>query len=200
MTTQQEKLKSLIIKLCNQQERRTFSRQELLTDEVYSSVGIDAERPDQMISRLLQELRDKNFLSFGDRGHYTLKSPDFLDKEKEDLKNIIITPEENLNKREYISETYIRSTKLVRAAKKQFGGNCLLPNCKNTFLTPGGQRYIEVHHIIPLFKGGEDALWNLSVLCAHHHKMAHFAEEKTVNKLQKDLLAINRERLPNLPT
>jgi len=49
-------------------------------------------------------------------------------------------------------------------------------------------KYIEVHHIIPLHAGGVDGIWNLSVVCAHHHKMAHFANIKTRKDIESVLL------------
>ena len=57
----------------------------------------------------------------------------------------------------------------------------------NTFLKEDGSRYIEVHHIVPLHCGGEDGIWNLSVLCAHHHRMAHFAGLRERKQIEIDL-------------
>ncbi|MSP28757.1 MAG: HNH endonuclease [Methylococcales bacterium] len=56
------------------------------------------------------------------------------------------------------------------------------------YLREDGTPYIEVHHIIPLCHGGEDGIWNLSVLCAHHHRMAHFADVKTRITVENFLL------------
>ncbi|MFM9912585.1 MAG: HNH endonuclease [Methylophilaceae bacterium] len=68
-------------------------------------------------------------------------------------------------------------------------------SCNNTFNKPDGTPYIEVHHIIFMSEGGEDGLWNLAVLCAHHHRMAHFSDKKTCLKLQKTLLSETQARL-----
>ena len=64
----------------------------------------------------------------------------------------------------------------LKKQKEKLGLYCLYPKCQNTFNKPNNEPYIEVHHIISLCEGGEDAIWNLSVICAHHHKMAHFAD------------------------
>lgn len=48
--------------------------------------------------------------------------------------------------------------------------------------------HYEVHHITPFCEGGEDVLENLSVLCAHHHRMAHFAVKKERLQLRAQLL------------
>jgi 5-methylcytosine-specific restriction protein A len=71
-------------------------------------------------------------------------------------------------------------------------GQC---QCANTFKKPDGSPYIEVHHIIPLYEGGEDAIWNLAVVCAHHHKMAHFADDETQKDLKKLFLKAVEFRL-----
>jgi 8-oxo-dGTP pyrophosphatase MutT (NUDIX family) len=86
------------------------------------------------------------------------------------------------------TEEDIEAVKWVKQAIDIFGYNCLFQNCGNTFLREDGIPYIEVHHIIPLCHGGEDGLWNLSVLCAHHHRMAHFADANTQIAVEKFLL------------
>lgn len=94
------------------------------------------------------------------------------------------TPE----RKEYLVESYVRKTQWASRAKEFLGSRCLMDSCENTFIKPDGERYIEVHHIIPLYLGGEDGLWNLAVLCAHHHKMAHFARPEETNPIREYLL------------
>ena len=65
---------------------------------------------------------------------------------------------------------------------------CMYGICTNTFLKEDGLPYLEVHHSIPLCRGGEDGLWNLSVLCAHHQRMAHFVNIRTRVRLENELL------------
>ncbi len=186
---QREKLKSLIVDFCNQKESRTFSLSELHeTFKNYENIGIGGKTPQATVRRLLQELRDLNFVSFMDNsGNYTLRGVEFLENEKIDLKKIDFS-RETPERREYLFETYVRKINWVRQAKIILGEKCLCRNCNNFFITENGHMYIEVHHIIPLFQGGEDSVWNLSVLCAHHHRMAHFAEVKERINLQKYLL------------
>lgn len=198
---QREKLKSLIIQLCNKQQSRTFSLNELnAAFQDYSCIGIGGQTPHNTVRRLLQELRDENFVSFlhhlGRCGYYTLRAIDVLDCEKEAIDSIDIS-KETPNKREYLIETYLRNTKLVLEARNTLGRYCLFKNCTNTFITKEWNPYIEVHHIIPLFRGGEDALWNLSVLCAHHHRMAHFATDDKVTEIEQNLLKETSSRIAN---
>ena len=98
-------------------------------------------------------------------------------------------------KREYLVETYARDHGWKRLAKKAFGEYCMHAECDNTFIKEDGSRYIEVHHIVPLYKGGEDGVWNLSVLCAHHHRMAHFARKTERDKMRNFLLKKNEKFL-----
>jgi 5-methylcytosine-specific restriction endonuclease McrA len=198
---QRKKLLQLLIEYCNEQGNRTFSIKELSNYyKDYSIIGIGGKTPEATIRRLLQELRDKDgLLSFlPKKGFYTLggENLDFLlDEEKTALGSMDLSQEENKDKVEHIRETYYRNTKIVRLAKQILGVSCLYPDCKNTFLKEDKTPYIEVHHIIPLYKNGIDRLENLSVVCAHHHKVAHFADTKTRIKIENILYNETRARL-----
>jgi predicted HNH restriction endonuclease len=197
---QAEKLKPLIIKLCNKVSSRTFSLKELHSEyDDYSQIDIGGKTPQATIRRLLQELQNEHqFLLFekNNKGWYTLTQTDLLDCEKKDLNGLnISTYKDKPDKKEYLIETYARSPRWVKQAKEVFGCHCLLDNCQNTFKKPNGEPYIEVHHIIPLYQGGEDGIWNLSVLCAHHHRMAHFSAKKNKDNIQSTLLEAVKEKL-----
>ena len=120
-------------------------------------------------------------------GTYTLRNIPVLKGEVEDDKIaevLLSTP----NKREYLIETYARNKGWVKQAKERLGLYCLYQKCSNSFIKENGEPYIEVHHIIPLCNDGEDGVWNLSVLCAHHHRMAHFSDVQTRISIEKFLL------------
>ncbi|MCD4827935.1 MAG: HNH endonuclease [Candidatus Cloacimonetes bacterium] len=128
------------------------------------------------IRQQLQELRQDKILTFVDgHGRYTLSDvPNLMDEiEPEHFNAIKKLPPD---KREYLIETYARDVKWKKMAHERFGFHCLCRNCRNTFLREDNTPYIEVHHIIPLCDGGEDHIENLSVLCAHHHRFAHYAQ------------------------
>lgn len=110
-----------------------------------------------------------------------------LDAEKKELNTLDIS-QESPDKKEYLIEIYLRNVMWVKQAKEILGDLCLIQKCNNIFLKEDGTRNIEVHHIIPLHSGWEDGIWNLSVLCAHHHKMAHFADVNTRKEIQNYLL------------
>ncbi|MGU9958071.1 MAG: HNH endonuclease [Arenicellales bacterium WSBS_2016_MAG_OTU3] len=53
---------------------------------------------------------------------------------------------------------------MVKLVKQKLGTLCLYPKCDNTFLKQNKTPYIEVHHIVPLYKNGIDSIENLSVV------------------------------------
>ncbi len=179
-----------IIDFCNANGSRTFSIGDLFeaSVSVFLSHYPNNKHPRQKLAEMLQQLRDDGLVSFlGNSGNYTLRGVDLLDVEKEELKAIDVSYEAPL-RREYLIETYVRNVTWARKARETFGCYCMFDACKNSFLREDGTPYIEVHHIVPLFEGGEDSLPNLSVLCAHHHKMAHFSASRTVSEIQTMLL------------
>lgn len=186
-----------VIDLCNQRGKRTFSLQELWQSFqlAFENFSKDNHNVEAKVRQQLQFLRDDGLLSFLDqRGSYTLRGVEVLQDELEDDK-ILEVSRAAPTKREYLIETFARNKGWVAEAKNRFGVYCMCPNCKNTFVKPDGVPYIEVHHIIPMAEGGEDGLWNLAVLCGHHHRMAHFADSSTCLSLQKTLLAETQARL-----
>ncbi len=188
---QKQKLFALLVKFCNVNGSRTFTLLELNNAyHNYQIIGIGGKTPRSTVRRLLQELRDDGLISFLDlRGAYTLRGVDLLDKEVENKKIAQIALEiKKPEKKEYFIETYARNRGWVKEAKEKLGLHCLYPQCHNSFIKNDGTRYIEVHHIIPLHAGGVDGIWNLSVVCAHHHKMAHFAKIKTRKHIEQTLL------------
>ena len=98
-------------------------------------------------------------------------------------------------KREYIQEVFARDPKWMSAAKRLFKSECMMGDCSLTFAKPDGSPYIEVHHIKPLCEDGENDIWNLATICAHHHRMAHFANEKLKQHVYDTLMRENAKRL-----
>jgi len=182
---------------CNLRGNRTFTLKEFYRD---NEILIENFKPRNLhkeakIRQQLQFLRDDGLLTFVDfRGTYTLRGIDILDGEVEEEK-IVEVKLASSEKREYLIETYVRDIGWVKEAKKNLGLYCIYMSCKNTFLKEDGEPYIEAHHIIPLCKGGEDGLWNISILCAHHHRMAHYADIKTRIKMEKTLLKEVQRRI-----
>lgn len=185
------------LELCNRAGKRTFSLQELWQafQGDFEGFSKDNNNVQAKVRQQLQFLRDDGLLSFLDqRGTYTLMGIDLLKGEVEDEKIAEVSKAEP-QRREYLIETFARNRGWVAEAKNRFGVYCMHSGCRNTFNKPDGKPYIEVHHIVPMSEGGEDGLWNLAVLCAHHHRMAHFADVETCRNLRNSLLVEIQARL-----
>lgn len=87
-----------------------------------------------------------------------------------------------------------RDPKAADAARKRDDYKCQFPGCKNTFLSENGIPYVEVHHLKPIKNNGSDELDNLVCLCAHHHAMIHYADEKTRDRMRKELCEKVRQK------
>jgi predicted HNH restriction endonuclease len=183
----------LVTNYCNERGSRTFTLQEFQNEnkqaiQNFADIGKTTKTPFDTVRRILQELKTAGLLQFVDNsGTYTLKTNETLKDEVEDEK-IAEIQLSSPNKKEYLIETYARNRGWVKQAKEVLGCYCLYKKCDNTFTKDNGELYIEVHHIVPLCDGGEDGIWNLSVLCAHHHRMAHFADGKTRIEIENFLL------------
>ncbi len=183
--------------LCAEHGSRTFTMAQLFAfcGNKLRKMHPGNNTPRDKIRQKLQLLRKEKKLSFvNNRGTYTYREQLLLPGEVDDEK-IGEVFKSRPERREYVMETFARDRGWVREAKNAFGHQCMVSNCGLTFRTASNKPYIEVHHIIPLFEGGEDGVWNLSVLCAHHHRMAHFAIPKVRGELGKFLAAENKKIL-----
>ncbi|HAV92324.1 TPA: hypothetical protein DCW38_04000 [candidate division WOR-3 bacterium] len=180
-----------VVEFCNEKESRTFTLKDFTKNrlELFQKFRPDNQHVEAKIRQQLQFLRDEGKISFLDNsGHYTLRGIYLLEPEKEETKTIDLRMEKP-EIREYLVETYVRKVKWAEQCRKIMGDCCIYHKCDNTFYREDGTKYIEIHHIIPLCDNGEDGLWNLSPLCAHHHKMSHFSDKKTKENMRKYLLS-----------
>jgi 5-methylcytosine-specific restriction endonuclease McrA len=73
--------------------------------------------------------------------------------------------------------TYERDALVVSIARKRSNQTCEIPNCESSPIKlSSGDNYIEVHHIIPLALGGDDAIENVACLCPNHHREIHLGK------------------------
>jgi len=186
----------LVVDYCNERGSRTFTLQDFKAarENEIESFSPNNNNAQAKIRQQLQFLRDDGIIEFTSRGTYTLRKPVILKGELSE-EAVAFVHQKEPNKQEYVRETFARDRGWVKEAKEKFGCYCLHPNCKNTFTKQDKTPYIEVHHIIPLFEGGEDAVWNLAVVCAHHHKMAHFADAEAQLDLRRLFLKIVEKHL-----
>lgn len=72
------------------------------------------------------------------------------------------------------ARTYERDPLVIAIAQARASHKCEIRDCPHpAFVTPRGHYYSEVHHIVPLAKGGEDTIQNVACLCPAHHKEIH---------------------------
>lgn len=68
----------------------------------------------------------------------------------------------------------IRDTAMTRKVKALHDGRCQV--CGDWIELPGGKRYVEAHHLIPLGSphNGPDVASNILVVCPNHHAMLDY--------------------------
>lgn len=142
----------------------------------------------EKVRQTLQYLRNDGFIDFvDDHGTYSLHELGLPAANLGCISATHVLPFEK-GAREYFVEIRARNKGWVRLAREVYGDYCLIPHCQNTFLTVRGRHYIEVHHVTALSDEGDEGIENLSVVCAHHHRMAHFATTAERDRIQNELL------------
>ncbi len=69
---------------------------------------------------------------------------------------------------------FARDLDVVSWALKRSKGVCDLCSSLGPFPTRDGNRFLEVHHIIPLYRGGPDTIDNVAAVCPNCHRACHF--------------------------
>ena len=78
-----------------------------------------------------------------------------------------------------VRDDFVRNPYVVAAALNRAKGACETPACKTAlFETDKGKAYLEVHHVIPLGEGGDDALTNVAALCPRCHRELHYGKDR----------------------
>ena len=99
-----------------------------------------------------------------------------------DLPTVTKKPEGNMKpeKRRAGVAGYIfaRDLEVVSWALSRAQGNCELCTSEGPFLTKDGQRFLEVHHVTPLYLGGPDTVDNVAAVCPNCHRACHLAPER----------------------
>ena len=90
----------------------------------------------------------------------------------------------------FLRRAEVRSAVLVRTK-----GHCELCG-KPGFLTAGGSRYLETHHVVPLAESGPDEIWNVVGICPDQHKRAHYGLEAP--EIRRMLIGILAELYPGV--
>lgn len=73
---------------------------------------------------------------------------------------------------------FARDLEVVSWALQRSRGFCELCLSLGPFVTKDGGRFLEVHHVIPLFQGGPDTVDNVAAVCPNCHRACHFAPNR----------------------
>ena len=82
--------------------------------------------------------------------------------------------EPNPIKQKVQTTVFKRNPYVVAAAIEKANGVCAYCRKLAPFCRPDGSPFLEVHHEIPLAKGGRDTVENAVALCPNCHRKAHF--------------------------
>jgi 5-methylcytosine-specific restriction endonuclease McrA len=72
---------------------------------------------------------------------------------------------------------YLRNPDVVAEALLRAAGKCERCGKPAPFMRRNGTPYLEVHHLRPLSKGGEDTVANAQAQCPNCHRESHFGAE-----------------------
>jgi 5-methylcytosine-specific restriction enzyme A len=85
---------------------------------------------------------------------------------------------------------FARDLEVVSWALQRAKGYCELCANQGPFPTKDGGRFLEVHHVTPLYQGGPDIVENVAAVCPNCHRACHLAPNKTeLGQLLKSRMA-----------
>lgn len=84
------------------------------------------------------------------------------------------------------STRFDRDLSVVNTVKKLANGYCELTG-ERTFMDANGEYFLEVHHVIPLSKGGYDTIDNCVAITPTMHRALHYADSATIDFLVSEL-------------
>ena len=73
---------------------------------------------------------------------------------------------------------FARDLEVVSWALQRAKGYCELCANPGPFPTSEGGRFLEVHHVTPLYQGGPDTVDNVAAVCPNCHRACHLAPNK----------------------
>lgn len=88
------------------------------------------------------------------------------------------------------SVTFLRDPAVKAWILQEAEGSCEACGEPGPFVTPSGERFLEVHHLVPLAEGGTDTPENAVAVCPNCHRALHLAADRDRRREQV------RERIP----
>lgn len=164
--------------------------------ETLDSAKVQQVIEEKQASDLIQKIRNEEDIThILDRFEYQLSKNQYKQSFiKSNLiewqKQIEITPPD---KSRIVVERFNRDERLSEIIKRYYGWRCQI--CGFTFKKKNGGLYAEVHHLIPLSKGGCDSVENIIVVCPNHHAMFTHADVQILDVTSKKVdVLINGEQ------
>lgn len=143
---------------------------------------------------------DGKFVTFQEKlePDLILDSYELIEKADEIKKNIgtnLPKGQEVPSKGERIINVYLRDANVVAYVLNAAGDYCESCGGKAPFLKKNGEPYLEIHHVLPLSKGGTDTITNTVAICPNCHREAHYSDKKEdlVSKLYSQICRLRQE-------
>lgn len=130
------------------------------------------------------------FLNEKIENEYHLSDQEILVKEE--------NPEYKIEKRKKLIRSFNRSISVINEAKIRDNYTCQYNRKHKTFMTPQNNKFIEVHHMVPLsaqglFNAKLDALENVICLCPNCHAKIHFSSFDIREKMLSSLFNTKKQ-------
>lgn len=114
----------------------------------------------------LQEISNSDGFVYDEENERNKQFQELLEKVKSAKTNPYV---------EYKGKRFSRSSLVKRIALLRSCGKCEYCKKDPPFFDRYGEPFFEVHHIMPLSKGGEDDIDNVAALCPNCHRTIHLA-------------------------
>lgn len=175
----QKNIKAL---LANNFKRLLFTRYNNKDDFIYQGIlnvceVLNNSSPVKIKFSLIKSDSTRNFQDYilsNDISYNSLKRKYKINKFQlyKDLIDVPIRPfktKTNIN-------VYSRNKTINFYVKRRANGLCELCGEFAPFITPDGEPYLEVHHIVQLSNKGDDKVYNCVALCPNCHKELHYGK------------------------
>lgn len=168
----------------------TYRGEVYLCDEPYFEMQYNkSEKCDRQVIVFPLRLVADRTLSDGQNTFEIFQESSLLDLPEQKIRKKIEDThpgdEDNTHTMKSVKD-YKRDPWVKALARKLAIGRCRLCDSRAPFQDNLGHPFLEVHHVIPLSKGGSDTIDNVVALCPNCHRKVHIVEKQNdFEKLRK---------------
>jgi hypothetical protein len=177
---------------CNQSARDSFTADSLAFASRERLILHDEAILKNLEAQLLQ-WKNTGMKELAPKEQSTLLQQGVVDSPR--LNNVGLPPGQQHPKKLSSTQQIYERDNAVRAwVLEKVRGICELCLEEGPFLLPNGERYLEVHHVVPLAEGGPDTVSNAVGLCPNCHRRVHLASDARdhVDKLYAQVHRLRR--------